>query len=57
MHRSVAATKLHRDGHIPFVPDYAYWQRWKEQVQYWTGDGWVTSAEWSGLESDASETK
>ncbi|NBC18522.1 MAG: protein kinase [Bacteroidetes bacterium] len=42
-----AAAKLYRDGHLPFVPDYAYWQRWKEQVQYWTGDGWVAAAEWT----------
>jgi len=26
-------------------------------VKYWTGDGWVTSAEWSGLKADTPETK
>jgi len=34
------ADQLVADGRIEAVPDYEYFQRYKQQFRYWTGSGW-----------------
>lgn len=34
----IIARELYEEGHIPFIPDYDYWESIKESLQYWNKD-------------------
>lgn len=35
----IIARELYEDGHIPFIPDYDYWQGFRDSLIYWGGGG------------------